>query len=160
MLRSAVETGHLVRGEVVAQPQEAHGMAVAARVHGGVREELGDQVGPYGVVLQLAAGVPARAEAAAVPGVSATGGGQPAGNLAPAALRLPDYYGHNLDALNDCLGDVACHGGYDDSPEGTGLVLSFTDYDRFATACPRAVQIVLDIIADQARHAALLQRRF
>ncbi|MFJ2420778.1 barstar family protein [Streptomyces brevispora] len=27
-----------------------------------------------------------------------------------AALQFPDYYGHNLDALNDCLGDVACYG--------------------------------------------------
>ncbi|WTB19983.1 barstar family protein (plasmid) [Streptomyces sp. NBC_00829] len=76
------------------------------------------------------------------------------------ALHFPDYYGHNLDALNDCLGDVACYGGYDDSPEGTGLVLSLTDYDRFAAACPRAAQTVLDIIADRARHAAVLQRRF
>ncbi|MEU6622024.1 barstar family protein [Streptomyces litmocidini] len=76
-----------------------------------------------------------------------------------AALDFPDYYGHNLDALNDCLGDVACYGGYDDAPEGAGLVLVFTDYDRFATICPRAAQIVLDIIADQARQAAVLRRR-
>ncbi|MEU3074254.1 barstar family protein [Streptomyces laurentii] len=77
-----------------------------------------------------------------------------------AALDFPDYYGHNLDALNDCLGDVACYGGYDDAPEGTGLVLVFSDYDRFAATCPRAAQVVLDIIADQARQAAVLQRRF
>ncbi|WP_233360143.1 barstar family protein [Streptomyces sp. CRPSP2-6A1] len=76
-----------------------------------------------------------------------------------AALDFPDYYGHNLDALNDCLGDVACYGGYDDAPEGAGLVLVLTDYDRFATACPRAAQVVLDIIADQARRAAVLRRR-
>ncbi|MFG2142173.1 barstar family protein [Streptomyces sp. NPDC048650] len=75
------------------------------------------------------------------------------------ALHFPDHYGNNLDALNDCLGDVACHGGYDYSPEGAGRVLYFTDYDRFATACPRAAQIVLDIIADQARRAAILRRR-
>ncbi|MDX3353706.1 barstar family protein [Streptomyces sp. ME01-24h] len=77
-----------------------------------------------------------------------------------AALDFPDYYGRNLDALNDCLGDVACYGGYDDAPEGTGLVLVFTDYDRFAATWPRATQVVLDIIADQARRAAVLQRRF
>ncbi|WP_335936391.1 barstar family protein [Streptomyces sp. PTD5-9] len=81
-----------------------------------------------------------------------------------AALDFPDYYGHNLDALNDCLGDVACYGGYDGTPKGsgqgsTGLVLAFTDYDRFATACPGAAQTVLDIIADQARRAAVLRRR-
>ncbi|WP_078903953.1 barstar family protein [Streptomyces xanthophaeus] len=77
-----------------------------------------------------------------------------------AALQFPDYYGHNLDALNDCLGDVACYGPYDDSPVGTGLVLSITDYDRFVAACPRAAQVVLDIVADRARRAAVLQRRF
>ncbi|MER5571782.1 barstar family protein [Streptomyces goshikiensis] len=76
-----------------------------------------------------------------------------------AALQFPDYYGHNLDALNDCLGDVACYGGYDDSAEGAGLVLTFTDYDRFTAACPRAAQVILDIIADRARRAAVLQRR-
>ncbi|WP_244188748.1 barstar family protein [Streptomyces yokosukanensis] len=75
------------------------------------------------------------------------------------ALDFPDYYGRNLDALNDCLGDVACYGGYDDAPEGAGLVLVFTDYDRFATTCPRSAQVVLDIIADQARQAAVLRRR-
>ncbi|MFE3167950.1 barstar family protein [Streptomyces sp. NPDC059224] len=76
-----------------------------------------------------------------------------------AALDFPDYYGHNLDALNDCLGDVVCYGGYDDAPEGAGLVLAFTDYDHFAGICPRAAQVVLDIIADQARQAAVLRRR-
>lgn len=35
-----------------------------------------------------------------------------------AALQFPNYYGHNLDALNDCLGDVACYGPYDDAAEG------------------------------------------
>ncbi|MFI8943197.1 barstar family protein [Streptomyces syringium] len=54
-----------------------------------------------------------------------------------AALHFPDYYGHNLDALNDCLGDVACFGPYDDEPERTGLALSFANYDRFAVACPK-----------------------
>ncbi|MFE4862905.1 barstar family protein [Streptomyces sp. NPDC056670] len=76
-----------------------------------------------------------------------------------AKMNFPDYYGHNLDALNDCLGDVACYGGYDDAPEGAGLVLSFTNYDRFSTACPRAAQVVLEIIADRARQAAVLHRR-
>lgn len=75
------------------------------------------------------------------------------------ALDFPGYYGHNLDAFNDCLGDVACYGGYDDAPEGAGLVLVLSRYDRFATTCPRAAQVVLDIIAARARQAAELRRR-
>ncbi|MFD2688600.1 hypothetical protein ACFS5L_27710 [Streptomyces phyllanthi] len=39
-------------------------------------------------------------------------------------------------------------------------MLSFIDYDRFAAACPKAAQAVLDITADEARRAAVLQRRF
>jgi hypothetical protein len=35
-------------------------------------------------------------------------------------LDFPDYYGRNLDALNDCLGDVAC-GAYAVRPNVTGL---------------------------------------
>ena len=74
------------------------------------------------------------------------------------ALDFPDYYGHNLDALNDCLRDVVNHR-YGWSPDATGLVLAFTAYDRFALSCPRAAQIVLDIIACQSRSASLLGRR-
>ncbi|MFF4739931.1 barstar family protein [Streptomyces sp. NPDC001262] len=76
-----------------------------------------------------------------------------------AALGFPDYYGHNLDALNDCLRDVACHGGYTDTPEGAGLVLVFNDYDQFAAKHSETAQTVLDIIAGQARQAAVLGRR-
>ncbi|MFB6651462.1 barstar family protein [Streptomyces microflavus] len=76
------------------------------------------------------------------------------------ALRFPDYYGHNLDALNDCLGDVACNAPYDGVAEGAGLVLSVTDYDHFAAKSPGAAQVMLDIIAGQGRHAAVVQRRF
>jgi hypothetical protein len=76
-----------------------------------------------------------------------------------AALHFPRYYGNNLDALNDCLGDVACYED-DDAVEGAGLVLSLTDYDHFAAAYPKTAQTVLDIIADQARRAAVFQRRF
>ncbi|MEU3355227.1 barstar family protein [Streptomyces sp. NPDC037389] len=75
------------------------------------------------------------------------------------ALGFPDYYGHNLDALDDCLGDVACLGPYDGSPEGAGLVLVLTDYDRFAAACPDVAHAVLDLIAGQARRASVLRRR-
>jgi hypothetical protein len=68
-------------------------------------------------------------------------------------LDFPDCYGHNLDALNDCLGD------FDAGPDVTGLVFVFTGYDTFARACPREAQIVLDIIADLARRAMLTGHR-
>ncbi len=75
-----------------------------------------------------------------------------------AALHFPDYYGGNLDALNDCLRDVVSYD-YGTSPEATGLVLVFAGYDAFTRRSPRTAQIVLDIIADRARSAALIGHR-
>lgn len=74
------------------------------------------------------------------------------------ALSFPDYYGHNLDALNDCMRDVVSQD-YGWAPDTTGLALVITGYDAFAAHCPRAAQIVLDILADQSRGAALFGRR-
>ncbi|MFC1408827.1 barstar family protein [Streptacidiphilus sp. N1-12] len=76
-----------------------------------------------------------------------------------AAFGFPDYYGHNLDAFNDCFGEVRCYEGYQEAEVGRGLVTAFTDYDRFAEASPRTAQIVLDIIADQARRALTVGNR-
>ncbi|GAA2368203.1 barstar family protein [Dactylosporangium salmoneum] len=75
-----------------------------------------------------------------------------------AALGFPDYYGHNLDALNDCMRDVVGQQ-YGWTPATTGLAVVFTAYDTFATRCPRAAQIVLDILAEHSRSAALIGRR-
>jgi hypothetical protein len=77
--------------------------------------------------------------------------------IAPA-LGFPDYYGHNLDALNDCMRDVVSQD-YGWAPEATGLALVFTGYDGFADRCPRTAHIVLDIMANQSRSAALFGRR-
>ncbi len=74
------------------------------------------------------------------------------------ALDFPDYYGRNLDALNDCLHDVVA-GEYGIPADVSGFVLGFTHYDRFAQACPREAQIVLDILADHGRMAAVLGQR-
>ena len=74
------------------------------------------------------------------------------------ALAFPDYYGRNLDALNDCMRDVVSQD-YGWAPDTTGLVLVFTRYDFFAARCPRPAQIVLDIMADHSRGAALIGRR-
>ena len=75
-----------------------------------------------------------------------------------AALSFPNYYGQNFDALNDCMRDVVSQ---DDGwvPDTTGLALVFTGYDAFAGCCRRAAQIVLNIMADQSRSAALFGRR-
>src|SRR5690349_14542954 len=72
-----------------------------------------------------------------------------------AALGFPDYYGRNLDALNDCMRDVVSQE-YGWAPDTTGLVLVFTGYDSFAAGRPRPAQIVLDIVADHSRSAALV----
>jgi Barstar (barnase inhibitor) len=75
-----------------------------------------------------------------------------------AALDFPSYYGKNLDALNDCLGDVVDHAyGWPDA--ATGLVLVFQRYDRFAANWPDLAQAVLDIIARHSRRALLIGER-
>jgi hypothetical protein len=75
-----------------------------------------------------------------------------------AALSFPDYYGRNLNALDDCMQDVVTQD-YGWAPGTAGLALAFTGYDAFAARCPRAAQIVLDIMADNSRSAALFGRR-
>ena len=75
-----------------------------------------------------------------------------------AALDFPDYYGRNLDALNDCLRDVV-DGEYGVPADAVGFVLVLIHYDHFARTCPRQAQIVLDILADHGRSAAVFGRR-
>ncbi|GIF68372.1 hypothetical protein Ais01nite_64070 [Asanoa ishikariensis] len=75
-----------------------------------------------------------------------------------AALSFPDYYGRNLDALNDCMRDVVSQD-YGWAAGTTGLAIVFTGYDAFATHRPREAHVVLDILADHSRAAALLGRR-
>jgi hypothetical protein len=72
------------------------------------------------------------------------------------ALNFPDYYGNNLDALNDCLSDVVSHSV---NPQATGLVLVLTRYEVFAAREPATAHAVLDIVATQARNAALVGHR-
>lgn len=75
-----------------------------------------------------------------------------------AALDFPDYYGHNLDAFNDCMRDVA-HYEYGTSRDATGTILAFTGYDAFTAHEPRAAQVILDIVANTARTAMLVGHR-
>lgn len=69
-----------------------------------------------------------------------------------AALSFPDYYGMNLDALNDCMAEV-------DVPDEGGLVLAFLRFDAFAMRQREVAEGVLDILADNARRFLLFGRR-
>jgi RNAse (barnase) inhibitor barstar len=69
-----------------------------------------------------------------------------------ATLAFPDYYGMNLDAMNDCMGDVKV-------PAEGGLVLVFLRFDTFATHHREVAQVVLDVLAANARRFLLLGRR-
>jgi Barstar (barnase inhibitor) len=75
-----------------------------------------------------------------------------------SALNFPDYYGNNLDALNDCMRDVVS-GDYGADLAATGFVLVLRHYDKFAAAQARPAHVVLDIFAEQARNALLVGQR-
>lgn len=89
----------------------------------------------------------------------AAGWGDPSGMHRELAelLDFPDYYGRNLDALNDCLSDVAA-GSYGSDPRAGGLVLALWHYDAFARSHAEVAFALLDIFAVQARDAALAGR--
>ena len=73
-------------------------------------------------------------------------------------LQFPGYFGNNLEALNDCMSDVAeAHYGWDASE--TGLVLILSGLDHFAQRFPRTADHVQDILRRQGRYAALFGNR-
>lgn len=74
------------------------------------------------------------------------------------ALDFPDYYGSNLDALNDCLSDVAVQS-YGWSAADTGLVLVIDGYESFADRDTETAHLLLDIFATKAGYAALFGNR-
>lgn len=77
-----------------------------------------------------------------------------------AKLSFPDYYGNNLDALNECiLEDLVV-------PDSAGLVLTFHHYDKFVKAFPQIGQMetslaetLLDILNRAVRYHMLFGRR-
>ncbi len=73
-------------------------------------------------------------------------------------LQFPGYFGRNLDALNDCMADVASHE-YGWHAGATGLVIVLSAFDAFATIDRTTAQIMLNIIAAQARSAILFGNR-
>lgn len=69
-------------------------------------------------------------------------------------LSFPDYYGRNLDALDDCLSDVA-EGAYGWDTSARGLLLVLHDYERFLGLERRVANAVLDILEWNGRRAML-----
>ncbi len=75
------------------------------------------------------------------------------------ALNFPDHFGRNLDALNDCMSDVAS-GAYGwDANVNTGVVIVLRAFDTFTAVDRTTAQNMLDIFADQARSAILIGHR-
>jgi hypothetical protein len=76
-----------------------------------------------------------------------------------AALSFPGYYGRNLDALNDCLGEVA-HGDYGWEPtDATGLVVVLRHFAEFARQQPALARHVAAAFAGTTAEAILFGHR-
>jgi len=73
---------------------------------------------------------------------------------AEVAVRLafPDYYGRNLDAFNDCLGEI-------EVADSGGRAIVLRRYDSFAQREPQVAQHILDILASASWHCLLFGRR-
>jgi len=69
-----------------------------------------------------------------------------------ARLAFPDYYGRNLDAFNECIGDI-------EVPDAGGTALVFCRFDLFTLREPRVAQVILDIMASASRHQLMFGRR-
>ncbi|MFG2227180.1 barstar family protein [Streptomyces sp. NPDC048644] len=58
------------------------------------------------------------------------------------ALRFPDWFGGNWDALADCLTDLSW------CPAGHGRLLVVTGWQSFAAAAPQDWSVVENVLAD------------
>lgn len=68
------------------------------------------------------------------------------------SLDFPNYYGCNLDAFNDCLGDLQFTG-------VDGIVIAFENYDKWNSKAKEVSQVILDIIARCSYHHLLFGNR-
>jgi len=59
-------------------------------------------------------------------------------------LNFPDYYGENLNAFDDCLGDMM-------NPRYKGVVIVFRGFDEFFINARTSAEAILDIIAQESR---------
>ena len=76
------------------------------------------------------------------------------------ALHFPDHYGHNFDALADCLSDV---GGSTNSGGVDGTVLLWDGWGTLARSDPKAFSVALTVLggrvhADRGTPFAVLLR--
>ena len=60
-----------------------------------------------------------------------------------SVMDFPDYYGHNLNATNDCLA-------YLPLSEATGGLVALDHLDRFVAAQPEVAKALIDILANRA----------
>lgn len=72
-----------------------------------------------------------------------------------AELNFPDYYGRNLDALNDAFRGVAEYR-YGSDPRATGTVLALRQYESFASRNSTLAFTFLDLFAINARFGLLV----
>lgn len=75
-----------------------------------------------------------------------------------SALRFPAHFGRNLDALHDCLDDVA-HGDYGWRLEATGLGLVVAGFGVYRDRLPEEALALADILAATSRTALLYGHR-
>lgn len=67
-------------------------------------------------------------------------------------LGFPEYYGHNIHALNDCVSEI-------EIPVEGGRVLVLSRYDFFAAKFPDLAWSVLDVMEINSRRLLLFGRR-
>jgi Barstar (barnase inhibitor) len=72
-----------------------------------------------------------------------------------AELQFPNYYGRNLDALNDAFRDVAEYR-YGSDSSATGTVFALSKYEPFTLQNPDLARTFLDIFAVNARYGLLV----
>jgi RNAse (barnase) inhibitor barstar len=73
-------------------------------------------------------------------------------------LGFPDYYGRNMNALADCLYDVA-HGDYGWTTAATGLAITLDGFGNFADRERDLAVAVVDVLAGATRAGLLFGHR-
>lgn len=75
-----------------------------------------------------------------------------------STLSFPGYYGRNLNALADCLYDVA-HGDYGWAPKSTGLAVTVDGFGDFAEREPDLAHALAQGLAEATRAGLLFGHR-